>query len=535
MKQAAIASAIFFIIACSIVPSACAELVGARIFVGGKEATLTQSAVWDGKRVLAPIDILDLLEAGYIVSKDDKKMAVISADGQSADIETINAGGVRMLPMDKLLDLIGGDSTWDADAKTLSLAACLRSVEFVNETLIVNCSFPVAYTVKPWTSGNKLIVDIPSVKIESDAREVYVGAGHVQRARLGSDGANARVVLDMDKNLTYKVISDPIAAQIQIKVSDSIPKSKAKKSMESKAGNKAPFEVSGVRVDAVDDTSFNLVISTKGKGSASIAYGVAPPEIVVSMPGGSLEDTASKGVGSHPLLKSIKVIEPAKVKLELNRVMVYGLHIDDSSITVSVQQPGNSGGKLADKLIVIDPGHGGNQAGACCGDVREKDINLRIANELAAQLKAQGARTALTRTSDVAMGLAARPEVALAAGADFFISIHCNSNGTPNSASGIETYYHFYEPSPMALAYAVHAGVCTATGMCDRKPRSDKSLYESGLAVLSRLENSNTPGILLECGYMNHSSDRAKLLDANYRKKLAAGIVSGLKAYVEGK
>ena len=72
--------------------------------------------------------------------------------------------------------------------------------------------------------------------------------------------------------------------------------------------------------------------------------------------------------------------------------------------------------------------------------------------------------------------------------------------------------------------------------MCDRRARSDWSLPYglSGLGVLRALTGSGIPGILLECGYINNSSDRAKLLNADYRKKLANGIVTGLKAYVEG-
>ncbi|MHB9038196.1 MAG: N-acetylmuramoyl-L-alanine amidase [Armatimonadota bacterium] len=540
MKRVIMASVMLFILVCANIHGVRAELIPVRILLGGREAIVTPSSVWDGKRVLVPLSLLSSLGAGYMASTDEKKIAVVSADGQSGEIETVDAGGVKMLPMDKVLALIGGESTWDPDSKVLNLIAHVHSVEFVDDTLKVNCSFPVAYTVKPWVSGNKLIIEVPSAKIDSDAREVYIGVGKIQRARLGSDNGNARVVLDMEKSIPYKVTSDPVTAQIEIKVSESIPKPKASVAMESKAGSSAPFKISSIRVNALNDTHFDLVISTATKGSASIAYGVAPPEIVVSLPGSALEESAMSGNGSHPLLKGLRIARDpensakAKVTLQLNRVMVYGLKIDESSIVLSVRPPDKSGGKLAEKLIVIDPGHGGNQKGACCADVVEKDLNLTIARELEAALQAQGARTILTRSTDIAMGLAARPEMALAAGADFFVSIHCNSNGTKNSATGIETYYHSYEPSPLALAYAVHAGVCTATGMCDRRPRSDRSLYESGLAVLRRLENSGLPGILLECGYLNHSADRTRLLDTQYRKKLAAGIVSGLKAYVEG-
>ena len=124
--------------------------------------------------------------------------------------------------------------------------------------------------------------------------------------------------------------------------------------------------------------------------------------------------------------------------------------------------------------------------------------------------------------------------MAIDASADFFISLHCNSNVKPDSVSGIETYYHQQLPSPKLLAHAIHDGVCKTTGMCDRKVRSDRILYQSGLGVLRGLANSDIPAILLECGYLNHSSDRAKLKESNYRAKVADGIVAGLRAYIEG-
>ena len=214
--------------------------------------------------------------------------------------------------------------------------------------------------------------------------------------------------------------------------------------------------------------------------------------------------------------------------------MICSALVEENTVTLTVRLPDKAGGRLADKFIVVDPGHGGREKGARCNDVCEKDINMKIAKDVVAALEKEGAKTRLTRETDVVMGLAARPEVAINNNADFFISVHCNSNGSQNSATGIETYYHMQEICPRALAEAIHDGVCSSTGMCDRKARSDRSLYSSGLAVLRRLEGVGIPGVLVECGYLNNSSDRARLLDQQYRKKLADGIVAGLKAYIEG-
>ena len=106
-------------------------------------------------------------------------------------------------------------------------------------------------------------------------------------------------------------------------------------------------------------------------------------------------------------------------------------------------------------VVVLDPGHGGAEIGAVTpeGDLGEKDVNLRIALRLAELLRADGYRVVLTRDADrsvdprfsgggypgVRTDLQARVDIANAAGADLFISIH--NNGGPASVSGTEVWY----------------------------------------------------------------------------------------------
>jgi N-acetylmuramoyl-L-alanine amidase len=195
---------------------------------------------------------------------------------------------------------------------------------------------------------------------------------------------------------------------------------------------------------------------------------------------------------------------------------------------VGIKLPDKAGGTLAGRLIVIDAGHGGGQAGACAGNVKEKDVNLKLAAAVAEALQAEGVRTIFTRTTDTTMDLAPRPAVATANSADFFVCLHCNSNIKPDSVSGIETYYYRVGESSPLLADAIEKTVCTETGMCNR------GAHDCGFKVLRLLEKTEIPGVLVECGYLNNSRDRAKLVDDEYRRKLAKGIVAGIKAYIEG-
>jgi N-acetylmuramoyl-L-alanine amidase len=91
--------------------------------------------------------------------------------------------------------------------------------------------------------------------------------------------------------------------------------------------------------------------------------------------------------------------------------------------------------------VVLDPGHGGEDDGAVGpGGVKEKDLTLSIARQLAGLLRERaGLEVRLTREGDAALGLTARTEVANREQADLFLSIHANASvGRP--APGAETY-----------------------------------------------------------------------------------------------
>lgn len=515
----------------AVVAPAWAGTVPARILIGTSEAPLSPAPVHDGAGVLAPPYIIQLLGASCVASSDGETLIVSGANGNTGTIKTVDVNGIRMVPVDKLVSLIGGEQRWDASKRTLSLLAHLDSVEFDDDTLTIHCSFPVRATAKIW--DGKIIVDVFNTKVASEAREVYIGTETVARARLGQyNDTTARVVLDLNKPTGCKLETTDAASRIQLRVGEGLVPAPPPLTT---ATTGTAYTVDSVTVQPVKDDSLSVVIATSGKAAATGALSVSPAQVTIDLPRAMLADDCTI-TGTHPYCepKLTKTSSGARLTLKLSRPLVYATEIRDTQVTVYLRPPDKSGGSLADKLIVIDPGHGGKEAGAQAGGTKEKNVNLQLAKDLAAALSRLGAKVELTRESDQYVSLSARPDTAVRCGADFFISLHCNSNLAPNSASGIETYYHMEEPSPKLLAYAIHDGVCKYTGMCDRRARSDRKLYESGLAVLRGLSGTGIPGILLECGYLNNNSDRAKLLDAGYRAKLVAGIIAGLKAYVEG-
>ncbi len=220
-------------------------------------------------------------------------------------------------------------------------------------------------------------------------------------------------------------------------------------------------------------------------------------------------------------------------------------------------------------LVVIDPGHGGEQEGAVSprGE-REKDLALQISRRLAARLRRAGARVVLTRTADVSVPLAARAAVANAIRADLFVSIHLNSMPTAEArrvSRGVETYFLSADATdasatavaarenadrlagepeidpddPVAailndlehaealrsssrLAQAVHGRLVSAVGA------EDRGVKQAPFFVLA---GARMPAVLVEVGFISNAAEAEQLGSRAHQDRIAAAIADGVAAF----
>ncbi|PYL63500.1 MAG: hypothetical protein DMF25_10495, partial [Verrucomicrobia bacterium] len=91
-------------------------------------------------------------------------------------------------------------------------------------------------------------------------------------------------------------------------------------------------------------------------------------------------------------------------------------------------------------VVVLDPGHGGQDSGAMCGGMLEKDITLDVAQRVDRLLQSEGLATVMTRVGDAYVSLADRAALTNRVPKCVLISIHFNEDHKSVS-SGIETYY----------------------------------------------------------------------------------------------
>jgi N-acetylmuramoyl-L-alanine amidase len=190
--------------------------------------------------------------------------------------------------------------------------------------------------------------------------------------------------------------------------------------------------------------------------------------------------------------------------------------------------------KSGSMIIMIDPGHGGNDPGhesVNKNHLPEKDLNLLIAKKVGTYLstKLENVTVLYTRTTDVFLSLDARVELANSKKADVFISIHCNGN--PNTAiHGTETHVHsMTSKQSVKLAREIEKDFKSKAG---RKSRGVKDTddREHSLQVLKFTEMTS---VLVECGFLTNEKEAAYLNTANGQDIIASAIYRGIKSYIK--
>ena len=219
-------------------------------------------------------------------------------------------------------------------------------------------------------------------------------------------------------------------------------------------------------------------------------------------------------------------------------------------------------GGSARRRIVIDAGHGGKDGGATgIHGASEKTLNLLAARELAELLKEEGSfDVVLTRSDDTFVPLSERSRIANEAGADLFVSLHCNASRKSRD-EGFEVYFLSekasdpgaqrlaeFENSVIALEgksaqdeeavpilkemtkteninAASKAAALLARALGKRVSIQDRGVKQAAFYVL---RGTYAPAVLVEMAYVTNKKDAARLESERYRRRIIDGIYAGV-------
>jgi N-acetylmuramoyl-L-alanine amidase len=189
-----------------------------------------------------------------------------------------------------------------------------------------------------------------------------------------------------------------------------------------------------------------------------------------------------------------------------------------------------AGPALVGKRIVIDPGHGGPDAGVIVpdGPLRwtEAQICFDVATRLEGRLAAAGMRVNLTRGPQPGREISNAERAALAneLGADLLISIHLDSHVNP-AADGVATY-HYGTTSGVTstvgerLAALVQREIVVRSGLRDCKIHAK---------TWDLLRLTWMPAVRVDLGYLTSPSDRARLIEPPFRERVVEAMMAAIQ------
>lgn len=184
--------------------------------------------------------------------------------------------------------------------------------------------------------------------------------------------------------------------------------------------------------------------------------------------------------------------------------------------------------KKKNPIVIIDPGHGGIDAGALTiNGIKEKDINLSIASkvvELNNKLFENSLTLFLTRYTDTLISLRDRVGLARKLKADVIISIHCNQ-AINRTASGTEVF--IYPKSELQAEESAYLGFTIQKGLADGLGFNNRGVKYGNFQVLRDNDNSSA-AILLELGFLSQRDEAIYLSQDQSQNSIALVIIQSI-------
>jgi N-acetylmuramoyl-L-alanine amidase len=212
-------------------------------------------------------------------------------------------------------------------------------------------------------------------------------------------------------------------------------------------------------------------------------------------------------------------------------------------------------------IVVLDPGHGGSNAGTRGAGKHEKQLTMTLADLVATKLRAKGITVEMTRTTDRTLTLRQRTVHANAIPADLFVSIHANASPT-RTQRGYETFV--LTPRGVDVdARALRADTRTKRPNVDPEialvlddvERGSSQWESADLAARMQralrqrrgkdgdrgvrqdsqhvLLGATMPAVLVEVGFLDHPVEGKELADANVQDRIADAIAQAISEQLD--
>lgn len=372
--------------------------------------------------------------------------------------------------------------------------------------------FNYSYLQNPY----RFFVDIFPANVNISKIEIPIETSGIEKIRLAKQGEDKiRVVFDLTGPIRYKEIK-----QEENCISIVFPPRLKEVTLQ----------------NDLNKLSLKLVSSHKKELNPAIFCLVNPDRIVIDIPNMTLmyDNYANLSVPVDLKVSQFSIYPPSV------RIVIKG-EIKNEWQMEEIQEPGTvllqipilQSEKTTKPIIILDPGHGGNDPGAIGpSGLKEKDVVLDIVLYMKGLLESAGYQVILTRDGDYNVSqnpqnsrdeLNARVVIVNNHNSAILVSVHCNS-AYSSIPGGIEVFY--YRDDDKVFAETICNSLVEVTGRYNRGAKK---------AEFFLLKNTNIPAILVEALFISNPIEEKLLMDPLYRRKIAGGIVTGILRYLEKK
>lgn len=375
----------------------------------------------------------------------------------------------------------------------------------------IKTSFPAVYDLKTAVNPNRLIIDFDGATLDGSTNPLPGDGKWISQVRMSQFNPDTvRVVLDLNVNDTAPCFvlharDNPNLLEIR-----TIQRIRQVNWFDTEQGGRLTIEADGELVSEITKSN------NSDKLQIDLDYSRFEPGLSVP----KFRNSYVKEVRLVPVSTT-----EVRIDLDLNRWTGYDTQLssDRRKLTINFKKS-----PLIGKTIIIDPGHGGVDSGACGRQgIREKDVNLEVAMHLKGDLENAGASVVMTRIDDTFIGLYERPFLANFLYADLFVSVHTN-NHPDSSVNGIEVWYRQNRSESQTLAKDVLEQIIQTTGFKSLGIKSNR--VDDDFVVV---REPQMPSILVEVGFLSNFQEESVITTPEFRQKAAAGIFQGVMNYFQ--
>lgn len=351
--------------------------------------------------------------------------------------------------------------------------------------------------------GKLLTIDMNNAVLTGEQGTIGSGNYVTGGSYYAQSSSNVRVSLNLNEVVSYKVSQSGTTTTV------TLTESPFKNMTYSSTNHQLAIKKNGADVNinsiAHNDNYMGLVYTMTFDGDYSSVFGSG------DMP---IDDEYLKNINfSTNGGKSV-------ITFNEKRILAYNVTTDNDYIYITAVLPKEK----YDKILVLDPGHGGSAPGTSGNGLVEKDLTLDMCNRIIKLFEADGrVKVYATRTTDVNPSFDARTDLSNEVG-DIFVSVHINSAYPNTTANGTETYHQYPNTQENGLTSYILATkmlnkLLAELGTNNRKVKSDNLIV---------LRQNKMPATLVEIGFISNSSDAALMGSEEGKNKVAKAIYEGV-------